>query len=86
MEKNLSTSPAAQLADALRERERIVADNESRQDPTSHLARLQRVSEEIVRLQRALPQPVDPQLAHFLARCSYEKALALLEEGAPSAG
>jgi hypothetical protein len=29
---------------------------------------------------KALPAPVDPQLAHFLSRCSYEKALEFLEQ------
>jgi hypothetical protein len=41
---------------------------------------LQSVSEKIAQLEKQLPSPVDPQLAHFLARCSYDKALALLEE------
>jgi hypothetical protein len=35
-----------------------------------------------VTLQERLPKPLDPQLAHFLARCSYDKALELLEGGA----
>jgi hypothetical protein len=79
MEKISDHSPASLLAAALRERQRIIADEASRKDSEAHLARLQRISEEVVRLGNQLPQPVDPQLGHFLARCSYDKALALLE-------
>jgi hypothetical protein len=73
-------SPQTQLAAALRERLALIADETSRRDPDQHLARLQLVSEKIAALEKQLPPPVDPQLAHFLARCSYDKALALLEE------
>ena len=74
------TSPETQLAAALRERLAIVGDKTSRQDSERHLARLQSVSEKIALLEKQLRPPVDPQLAHFLARCSYEKALAFLEQ------
>ena len=43
------------------------------------MARLRAVSEKIEELQAALPQPVDPRLAHYLQRRSYDKALELLE-------
>jgi hypothetical protein len=73
----------AQLAQALRDRKAVIADREFyARDPSAHLARLQAVSHQITALAAGLPKPVDPQLAHFLERCSYEKALALLEEGA----
>ena len=69
-----------QLAAALRERIAVVADRELfRTDPSLHLERLKSVSERIVALQSQLPSPVDPQLAHYLQRCSYDKALAFLE-------
>lgn len=68
------------LALALRERRQIVADEVSRLDPASHIERLRVISEKITTVTNSLPQPVDPQLAHFLARCSYDKALAFLEE------
>ncbi|MBA3543518.1 MAG: hypothetical protein H0T83_03630 [Chthoniobacterales bacterium] len=68
-----------ELAAALRERLAIIADESSRRDPDRHLERLQTVSEKITALGKILPRPVDPELAHFLARCSYDKALALLE-------
>ncbi|MGI8889186.1 MAG: hypothetical protein ACR2G0_00165 [Chthoniobacterales bacterium] len=74
------TSPESELALALRERRAIIADETSRSDPSRHLEKLQAVSEKISALAKALPQPVDPQLAHYLARCSYDKALVALEE------
>lgn len=72
-------SPAEDLAAALRERRALIADENSRLDQQQHVARLQTISEKIVTLQDELPPPVDPQLAHFLARCSYDKALDFLE-------
>lgn len=72
--------PEAKLAAALHERLAIIADESSRRDPAQHLARLEEISERIVALEQDLPPPIDPQLAHFLARSSYDKALALLEK------
>ena len=68
------------LVAALRERLVIVADEKSRSDPDQHVEKLREVSEKIDRAQAALPQPIDPRLAHFLERRSYEKALELLEQ------
>jgi len=67
------------LAAALRERRAIIGDENSRRDPAGHTARLQAVSEKIEKLEAALPRPIDPQLAHFLQRKSYDKALEFLE-------
>jgi hypothetical protein len=72
-------STKAELAAALRQRLDIVADKTSRRDPDRHLEKLKSVSEKIDLLGKSLPPPVDPQLAHFLARCSYDKALKALE-------
>jgi len=72
------------LAAALRERLAIIGDENSRHDPETHTARLRAVSERIEILAAALPKPIDPQLAHFLQRKSYDKALELLERRAPS--
>ena len=69
----------ADLAQALRERLAVVHDEESRRDEQEHMARLRSISEKIDKLQAALPQPVDPRLAHYLQRRSYDKALELLE-------
>ena len=74
-------TPENQLAAALRERLAVIADEASRRDSARHLARLQSVSEKIAGLEKQLPAPINPQLAHFLARCSYDKALAFLEGG-----
>ncbi len=71
------------LKEALRERLAIIQDEESRRDEAKHLSRLRAVSEKIDKLQGALPQPVDPRLAHYLQRRSYDKALEFLE-AAPS--
>jgi hypothetical protein len=67
------------LAQALRERLAVIGDEQSRRDEAKHIARLQAVSERIDKLQAALPQPLDPRLAHYLQRKSYDKALAHLE-------
>jgi len=68
------------LASALRERLAVIADREAyNRDSAAHLARLKEVSERIGILQSQLPDPVDPQLAHYLQRCSYDKALAFIE-------
>jgi hypothetical protein len=67
------------LADALRQRLAIIRDEQSRRDPSTHVERLKAVSEKIEHLAAALPRPVDPQLAHYLKRKSYDKALEFLE-------
>jgi len=72
-------STKTELAAALRQRLAIVADETSRRDPDRHLEKLKSVSEKIDILARSLSPPVDPQLAHFLERCSYDKALKALE-------
>ena len=71
------------LRDALRERLAIIHDEESRREQAKHMVRLSAVSEKIDRLQAALPPPIDPQLAHYLQRRSYDKALEFLERRAP---
>lgn len=73
-----------ELAAVLRERLALIADETSRRDVDSHLERLGRVSARIDALRAQLPPPVDPQLAHYLQRASYDKALAHLES-TPSA-
>ena len=70
----------AALAAALRERLAVIADREwYARDAAGHLAKLQAVSEEIVRLGAALPKPVPGDFAHYLQRASYDKALAWIE-------
>jgi hypothetical protein len=67
------------LAAALRERLSIIGDENSRRDPDRHIARLRAISAKIDNLAAALPKPIDPQLAHFLQRKSYDKALEFLQ-------
>jgi hypothetical protein len=67
------------LRDALRERLAIIADEESRRDEETHTALLSHVSEKIDKLAAALPRPIDPRLAHYLQRHSYDKALEFLQ-------
>ena len=68
------------LAQALRERLTVIRDEQSRRDEARHIARLKAVSERIDDLQARLSKPIDPRLAHYLQRKSYDKALELLEE------
>ena len=70
------------LREALRERLAIIHDEESRREEEKHIARLRVISEKIEKLHAALPHPIDPQLAHYLQRRSYDKALQFLEERA----
>ncbi|MFL6514765.1 MAG: hypothetical protein ACJ8M1_07065 [Chthoniobacterales bacterium] len=77
----MNTATVADLKAALRERLDIIADEASRRDPTSHMARLQAVSEKIERLQAAISATADPRLMHYLERRSYDKALEFLEAG-----
>jgi hypothetical protein len=67
------------LAEALRERLAVIRDEESRRDEATHIERLKAASEKIDKLQREVPQPIDPRLAHYLERRSYDKALEYLE-------
>ena len=84
---SIPAEPLTALAEALRERRTIVADREFyRRDPVAHLTQLQAISEQIVQLGASLPPPVPGDLAHFLERCSYDKALAWIETHTASAG
>ncbi len=69
----------ADLAEALRERLAVIRDEQSRRDETKHIARLKAISDRIDDLQARLPKPIDPRLAHYLQRKSYDKALEFLE-------
>jgi hypothetical protein len=74
------------LREALRERLAVIHDEASRHDEEKHIARLRMISEKIDKLRAALPRPIDPQLAHYLQRRSYDKALEFLEGRVPPAG
>jgi hypothetical protein len=72
------TRPETELAEALRERLKIISDEASRRNPEQHQKRLRDVSERIETSVAALPRPIPPRLAHFLDRRSYDKALEFL--------
>ena len=75
-----SSSLYSELATALRTRLAVIGDQALRvTDPAAQLQQLQAASERIAALQEQLPRPVDGNLAHYLQRCSYDKALAWLE-------
>jgi hypothetical protein len=76
-------SASVDLREALRERLAIIRDDESRRHIEAHMARLRVISEKIDKLAAALPRPIDPQLAHYLQRKSYDKALEFIEGLAP---
>jgi hypothetical protein len=77
------TTGEQELADALRERRKIIADESSRRNPNQHMARLHEISDRIESLAAALPRPIPPRLAHFLDHRSYDKALEFLCNGGP---
>ncbi len=80
----MESSVFSELAAALRQRLEVIGDRAARErDPAAHLRALQAASERITELQAGLPAgKLDPQFAHYLSRCSYDKALAWLEEHA----
>jgi hypothetical protein len=79
MQTNHAAYPA--LASALRERMEVIADRDLYQrDPEAHLEKLKAVSLRIDELAAALPKPVPGDLAHYLHRASFAKALAWIEE------
>jgi hypothetical protein len=77
--KNAMENVTRDLASALRERLALIRDEESRRDEAKHIERLREISEKIDKLQAALPEAIDPRLAHYLKRKSYDKALEYLE-------
>jgi hypothetical protein len=80
---NKMENALADLAQALRERLAVIRDEQSRRDEAKHIARLKAISERIDDLQTRLPRPVDPRLAHYLERKSYDKALEYLSNRSP---
>jgi hypothetical protein len=77
--KNAMKNVTRDLASALRDRLALIRDEESRRDEAKHIERLREISEKIDKLQAALPEAIDPRLAHYLKRKSYDKALEYLE-------
>ena len=72
----------ADLAELLRTRVAIIADHAWRdRDAAGHLTALKDVSEKIAGWTALHRSGVDPQLRHYLANASFQKALAHLEAG-----
>jgi hypothetical protein len=71
-----------QLAALLRRRVEIIADHAWRDtDSDAHLEALKSVSIEIGAIHRALSGRLPGRLEHFLGQCSFDKALAYIEDG-----
>ena len=68
------------LADALRERLEVISDRELFQrDPAAHLEKLKAASHRIDQYAAELPSPVPTEIAHYLHRASFAKALEWIE-------
>jgi hypothetical protein len=77
--RQTQTPEAVALVGALKERLAVIGDRDwFARDASGHLEALKAVSGRIELLAAALPPPLDPQLRHYLDRCSYDKALAFL--------
>jgi hypothetical protein len=73
----IQSSMHPDLADLLRRRLTVISDHAWRdRDSNGHLGALKEVSEEISAWTTANRSQIDPQLRHFLANCSFDKALA----------
>jgi hypothetical protein len=71
----------AELTLALRKRLEVIGDRALREsDPARHLEELRTASERITALEARLPGTIHPQLRHYFERCSYDKALAWIEQ------
>jgi plasmid stabilization system protein ParE len=72
-----------ELTQLLRKRLEMIADHSFRdRDPDAHLDALKDVSEKVMALHLQMRDggQLRPRLEHFLANCSYDKALAWIEE------
>lgn len=81
MRPDLSEADATQLAELLRQRLAVIGNTEFRdRDAEAHLEALKSVSEAIATKHGELGPAIHPRLDHFLTNCSFEKALAYLED------
>ena len=77
------TAHSRTFAQLLRRRLDIIADRELYlEDPASHLALLQAVSEEITKTHAAARHQLPARLNHFLDNASFQKALEFVEADA----
>ena len=78
-----SAEAFSELAQLLRTRLSVIGDHAFRdRDPDGHLDALRTVSEEIAAAHQGLEGQLPVRLEHFLSNCSYDKALAFIEEQA----
>jgi hypothetical protein len=86
--ETISDPTYRELAAALRRRLDVIADRELFQrDPQAHLEALKTASQQIDQRAAELPSPIATELAHYLHRASFAKALAWIEERlAPASG
>jgi hypothetical protein len=77
----MNSDPAyVALAEALESRLALIADREwVQRDAAGHLEALGEISGKIETLAAALPRPLNGELAHYLERRSYDKALAWIK-------
>ena len=72
------------LAALLHRRLDLIADHDFRdRDAAGHLDALKEISEEITAWHARHRGTLPPRLEHFLGGCSYQKALAFLEQAPP---
>lgn len=76
-----TTATLESLATLLRRRLEVIADHAWRdRDPDAHLEELKSVSEGIVALHQQHSAELPARLNHFLTQCSFDKALAFIEQ------
>ena len=76
-----STEPFSTLLTALQHRIDLVSDRAFfEKDPDAHLKALQQAAQQVELAFAALPEPVDPQLRHFIERQSFLKAIDWLKQ------
>ncbi len=72
----LTKTQLKEVAALLEERLRIIGDHAWRdRDQAGHLEALKKVAVEIEAAKKQVPRNLDPDLTHYLERCSFDKAL-----------
>ena len=83
----ISRESLAEVKEALVRRRDVIADHAFRdRDAAGHLEALKEVSMQLAEFSRSLAPVLPPRLAHFLERCSYDKALGFVEEASAADG
>jgi hypothetical protein len=78
---NTTRGTLSTLATLLENRLRIIGDHAWRdRDQPGHLAALKTVAVEIEAVKKQVPADLDRELAHYLERCSFDKALVRIQD------